>query len=165
VATLGSTTHRNGIGQAAGGDFEAMVDAGLFRALVIFTVPLTALTSTAEALGAGPGEQAWMGRSAMGSGASNTARYPGSATGLTVCAIIVTPAGSARGAVGMFAGWNRAVLVTVAFSLLGAFAVFFARPRIVDDAARPDEQGDIHAYAVHASKRGQTRRAAHARRL
>jgi hypothetical protein len=68
-------------------------------------------------------------RSAMGSGANNTARYLGSATGLTVCAVIITHSGLASGAEGLLSGWNTAVLVTVAFSLLGAAAVFFARPR------------------------------------
>lgn len=66
-------------------------------------------------------------RSAMGSGANNTARYLGSATGLTVCALIVTHAGKVSGAAGLLAGWNDAVLVTVVFSLLGALAVFVAR--------------------------------------
>lgn len=68
-------------------------------------------------------------RSAMGSGANNTARYLGSATGLTVCAVIITHAGVASGAAGVLAGWNSAVLVTVGFSLLGALTVFFARER------------------------------------
>lgn len=66
-------------------------------------------------------------QSAMGSGANNTARYLGSAIGLTVCAVILTHAGS--GAAGLLSGWNIAVLVTVGFSLLGAVAVYFARSR------------------------------------
>ena len=37
--------------------------------LIIFTVPLTTLTSTAQALGAGPGAQAWI-LSAMSVGAA-----------------------------------------------------------------------------------------------
>jgi MFS family permease len=72
-------------------------------------------------------------RSAMGSGANNTARYLGSATGLTVCAVLIT---HASGAAGLLSGWNTAVLVTTAFSLLGAAAVFFARP--CDRIARPN---------------------------
>jgi len=68
-------------------------------------------------------------RSAMGSGANNTARYLGSATGLTLCAVIITHAGKASGAAGLLAGWNSAVLVTVGFSLLGALAVWMTRER------------------------------------
>lgn len=68
-------------------------------------------------------------RSAMGSGANNTARYLGSATGLTVCAVIITHSGAAEGAAGLLAGWNIAVVVTAAFSLLAAFAVFIAHDR------------------------------------
>jgi predicted MFS family arabinose efflux permease len=66
-------------------------------------------------------------RSAMGSGANNTARYLGSATGLTICAVLITHAGAASGTAGLLAGWNMAVLVSVAFSLLGGLAVFLAR--------------------------------------
>jgi hypothetical protein len=66
-------------------------------------------------------------RSAMGSGANNTARYLGSATGLTVSAVLITHAGAAAGKPGLLSGWNMAVLVSVVFSLLGALAVFLAR--------------------------------------
>ncbi|WP_082805951.1 MFS transporter [Marichromatium gracile] len=66
-------------------------------------------------------------RSAMGSGANNTARYLGSATGLTLCTLIVTHAGGGSEADAVLAGWNGAVLVTVGCSLLGALAVFLAR--------------------------------------
>ena len=68
-------------------------------------------------------------RSAMGSGANNTARYLGSATGLTVAALLITHAGAAGGVAGLLAGWNLAVLVSVGFSLLGALVVFLARER------------------------------------
>jgi predicted MFS family arabinose efflux permease len=67
-------------------------------------------------------------RSAMGSGANNTARYLGSAIGLTICAVILAHAG-ASGAAGLFSAWNTAVLVSVGFSLSGALAVFCARSR------------------------------------
>jgi hypothetical protein len=65
----------------------------------------------------------------MGGGANNAARHLGSATGLTVCAIIITHAGAVSGAAGLLSGWNSAVLVTVEFSRLGALAVFLARER------------------------------------
>ncbi len=68
-------------------------------------------------------------RSAMGSGANNTARYLGSATGLTVCTVIITHSGAASGPAGLLSGWNSAVLISVGFSLLGAAAVFLARER------------------------------------
>jgi MFS family permease len=66
-------------------------------------------------------------RSAMGSGANNTARYLGSAIGLTVYAILITHVSAASGSAGLLSGWNTAVLFSVAVSLLGAFAVFNAR--------------------------------------
>lgn len=68
-------------------------------------------------------------RSAMGSGANNTARYLGSATGLTVSAVLITHAGAASGTAGLLSGWDMAVLVSVAFSLLGAVVVFLAHER------------------------------------
>jgi MFS family permease len=64
------------------------------------------------------------GRSGMGSGANNTARYVGSAIGVTVVAVIV--AGAPCGAI---AGWNLAVLVTAAISISGALLVLGCRPR------------------------------------
>lgn len=69
-------------------------------------------------------------RTAMGSGANNTARYLGSATGLTICTLIVTHSGAASGPEAVLAGWNGAVLVTAGFSLLGALAVYLAREPI-----------------------------------
>jgi MFS family permease len=64
------------------------------------------------------------GRAAMGSGANNTARYVGSAVGVTVFAVIATRAGAG----GLVAGWNDAALVTTGMSLLGALAVLACRP-------------------------------------
>jgi len=69
------------------------------------------------------------GRTAMGSGANNTARYLGSATGLALVTVLVTHAGPVVGRAGLLAGWNMAVLMTVGFSLLGTLAVFLARER------------------------------------
>jgi MFS family permease len=63
-------------------------------------------------------------RAGMGSGANNTARYVGSAIGVTVVAVIV--AGAPGGAI---AGWNLAVLVTAAISISGALLVLGCRPR------------------------------------
>ncbi|HEY5998404.1 MAG TPA: MFS transporter [bacterium] len=75
-------------------------------------------------------------RSAMGSGANNTARYLGAAVGVTIVTEILTPAGPAGGAAALMNRWNVAVLVTTAFSLLGALAVYLAR-----DAAGPGQGG------------------------
>jgi len=68
-------------------------------------------------------------RSAMGSGANNTARYLGSATGLTVCAVIITHTAATSGAAGILAGWNMVVLVTALFSLMAALVVFAVHDR------------------------------------
>jgi MFS family permease len=66
-------------------------------------------------------------RTGMGSGANNTARYLGSAIGITVCAVIV--AGGTSGPAGVIAGWNTAVVVTTAISLGCALIVLLARDR------------------------------------
>lgn len=67
------------------------------------------------------------GRAAMGSGANNTARYLGSAIGVTVVSVVVLSAGTAPGAA--FHGWNQAVAVVVGVTILGALVVAVARPR------------------------------------
>jgi len=59
------------------------------------------------------------GRAGMGSGANNTARYLGSAVGVTVVAMLATHPGSG----GLLAGWTVAVLVCALFSVLGGIAV------------------------------------------
>ncbi|MDL5157530.1 MFS transporter [Actinomycetospora termitidis] len=69
------------------------------------------------------------GRAAMGSGANNTARYVGSAIGTTVVAVITTRPGLPPGPAGLLGGFDDAVLVAGAFSVLGAIAVFACRPR------------------------------------
>jgi hypothetical protein len=66
-------------------------------------------------------------RAAMGSGANNTARYVGSGIGITIVTVLLTRSGAAPGAVGLLSGWNVAVVITAAFSLLGALTVLLAR--------------------------------------
>jgi MFS family permease len=66
------------------------------------------------------------GRGSLGSGANNTARYIGSSIGVSVVATIVADQGSGPDAV--MDGWNIAVLVTAAMSLLGAAVVLACRP-------------------------------------
>lgn len=76
------------------------------------------------------------GRGAMGSGANNTARYVGSAVGVTVVSVVVAtvaaqPSGApaSDGVAGLVAGWNAAVLVTAAVSLVGSVVVLLCRER------------------------------------
>jgi MFS family permease len=64
---------------------------------------------------------------AMGSGANNTARYIGSAIGITVCAVIVAGAGAGPDAA--VTGWDTAVVVTTVVSLACAVFAFAARSR------------------------------------
>ena len=54
-------------------------------------------------------------RAAMGSGANNTARYLGAAFGITLFVTVATHAGD-----DLYEGWNAAVLVSAALTLLGA---------------------------------------------
>ncbi|WP_238009122.1 MFS transporter [Dactylosporangium sp. AC04546] len=65
-------------------------------------------------------------RTAMGSGANNTARYLGSAIGLALVTVLISH-GTTPPAV--LAGWNHAVLATAACSLAGALIVLFTRDR------------------------------------
>lgn len=65
------------------------------------------------------------GRGSLASGANITARYIGSSIGVAIFATIVADHGSA--AAGVTAGWNVAILVTAAFSVLGAVVVLACR--------------------------------------
>ncbi|MEU7631086.1 MFS transporter [Nocardia sp. NPDC049220] len=68
------------------------------------------------------------GRGSLGSGANNTARYVGSAVGVTIVAVLAArPAGS--GAVALADGWNHASLFTTGISFVGALLVLLCRPR------------------------------------
>ncbi|ACZ42875.1 major facilitator superfamily MFS_1 [Thermobaculum terrenum ATCC BAA-798] len=65
-------------------------------------------------------------RTAMGSGANNTARFVGSAIGVSA---VVTLVGRATGSgpAGVIASWNVAVLLTTAPLVLGALAVWWGQ--------------------------------------
>ncbi len=65
------------------------------------------------------------GRAGMGSGANNTARYVGSAVGVTLVTVVAAGTTTA----GLVDGWNRAVLLTTAVSVVGALVVLACRPR------------------------------------
>ncbi|QCB50094.1 MFS transporter [Rhodococcus sp. PAMC28707] len=66
------------------------------------------------------------GRAGMGSGANNTARYVGSAVGVTVVAVLAVPRGTSSPAA-LVEGWNSAVLFTSAVSVVGALVVLLCR--------------------------------------
>ncbi len=100
-------------GQALGYGLEA--DSSVWRlALPMFVAGLATGVLNAllgrEAVASVPPD-----RAAMGSGANNTARYLGAACGITLFVVIATHAGS-----DLLAGWNAAVLVATALTLVGA---------------------------------------------
>ena len=64
----------------------------------------------------------------LGSGANNTARYLGSALGVTVVSVVAAPSGPVTSA-SLVDGWNRAALVTAAVSLVGALVVLLVGER------------------------------------
>ena len=67
------------------------------------------------------------GRGSLGSGANNTARYVGSAVGVTVVSVV---AAGSTGTAALVSGWNQAVLVTApAMTVLGAVVVLVSRSR------------------------------------
>ena len=68
------------------------------------------------------------GQGALGSGANNTARYLGSALGVTIVSVVAAPSGVVTAAT-LTAGWNRAALVTAAVSLVGAVGVVLVGAR------------------------------------
>lgn len=75
----------------------------------------------------------------LGSGANNTARYLGSALGVTVVSVVAAPTGAATAA-SLVDGWNRAALLTAAVSFAGALLVLLVggrRPRAAADEGGP----------------------------
>jgi MFS family permease len=80
------------------------------------------------------------GQAGLGSGANNTARYLGSALGVTVVSIVATPSGVPTTA-SLVAGWNHAALVTAAVSLVGAVGVALVGQR----AAAPGEVAETRS--------------------
>ncbi|MGH3672157.1 MAG: MFS transporter, partial [Pseudonocardiaceae bacterium] len=65
------------------------------------------------------------GRAGMGSGVNNTARYLGSALGVTVVGVLATRPGAG----GLLVNWDEAILVSIGFSVLGAIAVLLCARR------------------------------------
>lgn len=70
------------------------------------------------------------GQGGLGSGANNTARYLGSALGVTIVSLVAAPSGLPT-TTALVAGWNRAALVTAAVSLVGALGVLVVGERAV----------------------------------
>jgi MFS family permease len=83
-----------------------------------------------------------VGQGGLGSGANNTARYLGSALGVTVVSIVAAPSGLVSAAT-LTDGWNRAALVTALVSLVGAVGVAALGERAVAPVAaeNPSRQG------------------------
>jgi MFS family permease len=73
------------------------------------------------------------GQGGLGSGANNTARYLGSALGVTVVLIVASPGGAVTSA-GLVSGWNRAAVVTALVSLVGAAGVLVLGERTAASA-------------------------------
>ena len=66
------------------------------------------------------------GEGALGSGANNTARYLGSAVGVTVVAVLAAAA-DGTGLQGLVDGWSHAALVTVVVSVVGGLVALLLR--------------------------------------
>jgi MFS family permease len=77
------------------------------------------------------------GQGGLGSGANNTARYLGSALGVTVVSVVAAPSGVTRTGP-LVAGWNHAALVTAAVSVLGALGVLLVGERAPALSALPE---------------------------
>ncbi len=69
-------------------------------------------------------------RAGMGSGANNTARYVGSAVGVTIVAIMATSVHSSTPQQSLLTGWNHSVVFTTTATVLGAIVVFLCRARV-----------------------------------
>ena len=69
-----------------------------------------------------------VGQAGLGSGANNTARYLGSALGVTVVSVVAVPAGATTPA-DLVVGWNHAALITTAVTVVGALAVLVVGER------------------------------------
>jgi predicted MFS family arabinose efflux permease len=66
-------------------------------------------------------------RSGMGSGANNTARYLGSAVGVTIVVAVVATGTGSTPAAALASGWDLAATVAAALSVLGAVLVMLQR--------------------------------------
>lgn len=69
-----------------------------------------------------------VGQAGLGSGANNTARYLGSALGVTVVSVVAVPAGAPT-PVQLVSGWNHAAVITAVVTLAGALLVLLVGER------------------------------------
>ncbi|HAA53146.1 MAG TPA: hypothetical protein DCE42_00225 [Myxococcales bacterium] len=60
---------------------------------------------------------------ALGSGANNTARYLGSAMGITLGAVMLAHGSQLDGLSGLLNAWNEVVVITAGVSFLGALVI------------------------------------------
>jgi MFS family permease len=90
-------------------------------------------------------------RTAMGSGANNTARFVGSSVGLTIVTLLVTGSEATRPAA-LLSGWTTAAAVTAGVSMLGAFIVLLAREQ--SRQARPAVNNRADGAAENADAQG-----------
>jgi Na+/melibiose symporter-like transporter len=68
-------------------------------------------------------------RAAMGSGANNTARYVGSAIGISLVAVVLSGSEPAGTPAGILSGWSTAAALTASLSVAGALVITALRPR------------------------------------
>ncbi|GAA1479383.1 MFS transporter [Nocardioides aestuarii] len=80
------------------------------------------------------------GSAGLGSGANNTARYLGSAVGVTLVSVVAAPTGAVTAAA-LVDGWHRAVLVTAVASLAGGLGVLLLGERTKTVAPAPAPRG------------------------
>ena len=111
------------VGQVMLGGLDG--SAGALRLLPGLVVAGVASGVLNAALGRQAVASAPPGLASVGSGANNTARYLGAAVGVTIVAVLAAHPEPAA----MLAGWNVAVLVDAAVSVIGALLVLALRPR------------------------------------
>jgi predicted MFS family arabinose efflux permease len=87
------------------------------------------------------------GHGGLGSGANNTARYLGSALGVTVVSVVAAPS-DATGPGSLVAGWNHAALITTALTLAGALGVVLVGERTGSPETAPGIQSRQKADAA-----------------
>jgi Na+/melibiose symporter-like transporter len=118
------------LGVAAGQLLQVGIDTGssplvLVPGTLVVGVSFGVLNATVgrEAVASVPPE-----RAAMGSGANNTARYVGSAIGISLVAVVLAGSEPAGTPAGVVAGWSTAAALTAGLSVLGALVIAALRP-------------------------------------
>jgi MFS family permease len=112
LVLLGGISESSGLGRFVPGLLVAGVGSGFLNA----ALGRESVASVPE------------GQGGLGSGANNTARYLGSALGVTVVSVVAVPTGAPTAAA-LVTGWNHAVLVTAAVTLVGALTVLLVGER------------------------------------